>query len=106
MQHILFNLLSLKVFNEDKDKEKLKKIGDTPIRSLITFISFVFASLSFISILLNPASDNAIIFLCFALSLKAIEVLLNWHTGLKAIAKNGLLLVIILALAFYYLNNF
>ena len=41
-----------------------------------------------------------------ALSLKAIEVLINWHLGLKNIAKNGLILIILLTFVFVYLKNF
>ncbi|MEX5289076.1 hypothetical protein, partial [Acinetobacter towneri] len=56
--------------------------------------------------IIEPSNDSALMILGIALSLKAIEVLINWHLGLKNIAKNGLILIILLTFVFVYLKNF
>ncbi len=106
MNKKIYSLLSLKPFNEDKDKDKLDNSETPVIRSLIIIISFVFALFSFGLIIIEPSNDSALMILGIALSLKAIEVLINWHLGLKNIAKNGLILIILLTFVFVYLKNF
>ena len=47
MNKKIYSLLSLKPFNEDKDKEKLDNSETPVIRSLIIIISFVFIIIDF-----------------------------------------------------------
>lgn len=105
MKNKLDYFLSFKVFNEDKDLQTLKELKGTAVRSIVIFLSFVFSLWCFALILLNPKDDNIFVVLGFAISLKSIEVLINWHLGLKNMAKNSLILIIIATSLFVLLRN-
>lgn len=101
----IHEILLLRPFDESKDKENPEAVY-SPFRVYTLIGVIVLALIGFGWAVVEPKSDSSFVFIALAVSLKAIQVLIEWHLGLKAVAKNGLVLVMILTVAFVIFRSY
>lgn len=92
----------LRLFDTSSDLENLESLN-SPFRLFLIITFLVLCFCSFLSIIFFPAEITGLSFLALATSIKAIQVLIEWHLLLKALAKNNLIIVLMMTFILYYL---
>ncbi|MDC4147567.1 hypothetical protein [Acinetobacter baumannii] len=104
MKEKLHNIILFRPFDETNDLDKKESLN-SPFRVFLIISVLVLGSCGFIGAILYPNSNTTLALIALAVSLKAIQVIIEWHLGLKAMAKNSLFLVIVMTIFIMILRN-
>ncbi len=91
----LHKILTLSPFDESMDKMNTQAVMN-PYRLFTVIAGLVLTLSGIVWFLISPSTNASTGFALYAMgaSLKAVEVLIEWHLGLKAMAKNSLVLIL------------
>lgn len=99
MSNLLINFLKFSPFDESMDRKNTQALLNSyRVFTVIVGLFFIFCGVFILIVSPNNHTSTGFSLYAMGASLKAIEVLIDWHLGLKAMAKNSLVLVLFITL--------
>lgn len=107
MSNLLINFLKFSPFDESIDRKNTQALLNS-YRVFVVITGLVLILFGISILIISPQNHASTGFKLYAMgaSIKAIEVLIDWHLGLKAMAKNSLVLVLFITLLIVLIKGF
>lgn len=100
----IHNILIFKPFDESEDEINASYINST-IRGLVILLTLIISIYAFIWSMIDTQTNMPFVLFALGMLGKCVQVIIEWHLGLKAMAKNGLFFVIVFSFFFVLIKN-
>lgn len=104
MNKKIHNILMFKPFDELEDSINASYVNST-IRGMVILLTLIISIYAFIWSIIDTQTNMPFILFAIGMLGKCVQVIIEWHLGLKAMAKNGLFFVIVFTIVFILIKN-